>query len=611
MSQMSNEEISYNEIIAWLESYYEGQEGIKTCRGLELSKEFITDVEEARKRGLEFSIDPRLPIDLVMVQSIQEIDHVTRRVKRISFYTLFWIVSSFSKSLESKLKFYQIYLSRIAEPRAVQIVMIIPATNVGKLESSCKKIAQENGFGLWKINSQKELEEICSPISFLENMEQSFADPPKDMKRFSASIRKQAPDIALFFDRYIVDAVDAVVGVTPEDVGKRYIERKVLDLVFDLRKVTCAESLKKLVASHLKEKSDDYKFVSDTFSALWSQCVPGMDYSKFLEVFEFPLFNIFALKKQHYRDHFLHQFQVFLLGLCQIDKLIAANHPVIIGNPHIEKQWLVASSFHDMAYPIQLYDFWAKEFFEESLGIPGIGVSDLRSSFVDKSLLSNSGFIINALCKTHFQASMEGNWLHEEKGLVLFLYDRITKLKHHCLLSSLFLLKQAQLNRPDLLPDLLKDIFVPASLAIALHHYKDVWKKLRNEDDEAWQNLPGKRKLRTLEFNKDPLTFLLILCDCVQEWGRPTIKYQKPEKIAETGEFFLLSECLLMETGCSITIETPELMRTQKRFKTKAKEFDRLEGFLRSSADLEFKIILLDKEDRKKEYVIPKSAASQ
>jgi len=402
---MNNGETSYNEIIARLESYYKGQEEIKTYRGLELSKEFITDVEEARKRGLEFSIDPMLPVDLVMVKNIQERDHVTHRVKRISFYTLFWIVSSFSKSLESKLKFYQIYLSRISEPRAVQIIMIIPTTNLGELEGSLKKIAQENGFGLWRINLQEKPEEICSPRSFLENMEQSFAEPPKDMKRFPLSIRKRAPDIALFFDRYVVDAVDAVVGVTPEDIGKRYIERKVLDLVFDLQKVTYAELLKKLVSNHLKEKSDDYKFVSDTFSALWSQCIPGMDYSKFLEISELPLFNIFALKKKPYRDHFLHQFQVFLLGLCQIDKLIAANHPVIIGDPHIEKQWLVASSFHDMAYPIQLYDFWAKEFFEESLGIPDIGVSDLRSSFVDKSLLSNLGFLITALCKTHFQAS--------------------------------------------------------------------------------------------------------------------------------------------------------------------------------------------------------------
>ena len=61
-----------------------------------------------------------------------------------------------------------------------------------------------------------------------------------------------------------------------------------------------------------------------------------------------------------HRDHYLHQFQVFLMGSCILDKLLDLNHPDIISNTKIDVQWLIASSFHDMAYPLQLYEDWAK-----------------------------------------------------------------------------------------------------------------------------------------------------------------------------------------------------------------------------------------------------------
>ena len=598
--RMSNGETHYNETIKWLENYYSGKEEFKTYRGLELSEEFVLDVEEARKGGMEFFVDPKLPVDLVMVQSIQERDHQTRRLKKISFYTLFWIVSSVGRSLERKLQFYQIYLSRISEPRAVRIIMIMPNINEKRLENRLKKIAQDNGFGLWRITSQSELEELCPPRSFFEHMEYSFTNPPEDMQELPRYIRNKAPDITLFFDRFVIEAVDAVAGVTLEDIGKRHIERKVLDLIFDLRNVSYAPELKRLVTEHLLNKGDDYKFVSDTFFALWNQCVPGLNYSRFLEIAERPLLHIFAAQKKPYRDHYLHQFQVFILGLAIIDKLMDESNPDIQGHPNIDKQWLIASSFHDMAYPIQLYDFWAKEFFRDALGIPDIGVSDIRSHFVDKSLLSSLGFIITTMCEKHFNVTPGVNWLHDEKELVRFLHDRITKLKHHCLLSSLFLLKEAQLCSSELL----RDIIVPASLAIALHHCKEVWRKYSKEKDEVWQKLSNKRKLRVLEFSKDPLTFLLTFCDCVQEWGRPRIMYPKQGNLETEEKNFVLSECTPSASGCSIRIVAPQLLRTQKKFRDKDKEFEKLEKFLKSPENLEFKIILQDRSGITREHVI-------
>lgn len=587
----------YNEIIDWLEVYYK-KKGLRTYRGLEYSEEFLDDVKSV---GKEFYIDPMLPIDLLAVERRNELDDQTNELRPISYYTLHWLVSRMDRKLERKLQFYRFYLSRVCKMWGVLIVMVISQNGGVQLERSLRKIAKENGFGLWRIeSSQVDPERLYEPQDFLKHMEETFKNPPKRMEHFLPEITEKASDISLFFDRFVREAVEALAGLTPTRVGKRYIERQILDSVFHLQNVSYATELKELVIEHLREKGDDYQFVKHTFSTLWSQCAPEMSYSNFLEIAELPLYNIFAERGHPYRDHYLHQFQVFLLGLAIIDKLMGGKHPSIEKFPNIDKQWLITSSFHDMAYPLQLYDVWAKEFFDKSLGIPNIGVSDLKSCFVDKSLLSTLGFLMNALCEKHFDGPLQGNWLHEEQALLLFLYDRITKLKHHCLLSSLFLLKQAQQHRPDLL----NELFVPASLAIALHHYNEVFRKTPREEDEVWKNLPSKRKLRCLEFDKDPLTFLLIFCDCAQEWGRPVLKYPKLEYLDEGRKEFVLSECAVTESGCSITISSPQLPKTHGRFRTKLRELENLERFLRSLPNVQFKITLEDKSGTKSEHII-------
>lgn len=465
--------VSYNEIITWLETYYRNQ-GISVYRGLEYSGEFIEDVRSA---GKEFIIDPELPIDLLTVEKKDAIDDITNELKPVSHYTLHWFVSIYDRQLEKKLQFYRFYLSRVAMVWGILIIIVIPANIEAKLVRSLYKVAKDNGFGLWKIDtSQTQPERLYEPLDFLKHIEETFKEPPKNMTEFDSHIKENAADICLFFDRYIREAVEALAGNTLRQVGKRYIDRLLLDFVFDLQRISYGEELQKLVIRHLRDKGDDYQFVEDTFSALWKKYIPEMNYSNFLRTAELPLYNIFATRGKPYRDHYLHQFQVFLLGLAIIDKLKNGNHFDLASHQNIDVQWLITSSFHDMAYPLQLYDSWAREFFEKSIDVPNIGVSDLKSSFIDRSLLSTLGFLLSELCGKHFHAHLKDSWLHEENELVLFFYDRITKLKHHCLLSTLFLLKQAQKYSEK---NRLRDLFVPASLAIALHHYWDLWKKYR------------------------------------------------------------------------------------------------------------------------------------
>lgn len=578
-------EISYNDIIKQLEAYYKKRKGVITYRGLEYSTEFAEDVKDV---GKEFYIDPMLPIDLLTVERKEEIDDKTNELKPVSYYTLHWLISKDDPELERKLQFYRFYLSRISKLKGVQIIMVIPGSSEKKLEKPLRKIAKENGFGLWRVEaSQEKPEELCKSQDFREHMEEAFRNPPIGMRHFRKPIKDKAGEITLFFDRYVGEAVDALAGRTPKQAGKRYIERKLLDLVFELKNISYTKKLRELVTQHLEQKGNDYDFVSNTFSTLWSECELGADYTDFLRVSELPLYNIFATQGKLYRDHYLHQFQVFLLGLYIIDNL-----PQKFGGS-IDKQWLITSSFHDMAYPIELYDIWARRFFEQSLGVPEMGVLDIKSYFVDRSLLSRLGFLVNALCKTHFNDELQGNWLHKEKDLVTFLHKKIVETKHHCILGSLYLLKHAQ----SCSSDLLYNLFVPSALAIALHH--DV---LRQKDDDEWQKLPDNRKLQSLKFTNDQLAFLLMFCDCAQEWGRPTGKQPTQGNEEEDAKRFIFSKCDVTATGCSVVIKTPFLSVNDKRFEVKDNELRILEKFLESPQDVEFKITLVDRSGATRDY---------
>ncbi len=598
---MSKTEIQYTEIMHWLKRFCQDKKLGETYPGLEYSSEFSDDYRGARTKGVDFDIDPMLPIDLVAVRTVNESDEdKPGELVKVNYYTLFWVVSaeeSDAEKLGVRLQYYQFLLSRVTDLKSVIIYLVLP-NNIEKcMEVSLRGIAKEDGFGLLKMHSIQKLPSKPSPgRSFRDHMEKLIVDPPKDLELdpLPTSVKKNARKIGRYMDLFVREAIDAVAGRTPAQAGKRYIDRQLLENVFSIQHLSYATELKRMVTRHLAKKEDDYQFVEDTFSALWQKYFPKMEYTKFLRVSEFPLYHILAHSKRPYRDHYLHQFQVFLLGACILDKLLDLKHPDVIGNTNIDVQWLVTSSFHDMAYPLQLYEDWARAFFDESLNIPDLGSLDIRSYFVDRSLLSSTGFIVNALCEKHFNRRLEGNWLDQEKALILFFHDRISRTKHHCILSSLYLLKQAMLKYPEEVPN----IFVPSALAIVLHHYEQVFKELKfhSEDkDIPWENLiKAGRVLKSIAFNADPLTCLLMLCDSAQEWGRPKLERPKAEDIKGDKNIFVLKQCVIQSSGCSITIQSPDLESIDPIFESKDNELTRLKKLLRVPQDFSFELNLLD-----------------
>lgn len=580
MTNKMGQKISYNEVIRWLEDYFRNQ-GIEVYRGLEYSGEFKEDIKEAAEgRKVKFHIDPILPIDLVVVKP--EVGG--------HYYDLFWVPLFPDPNLEIRLLFYQFYLSRISELNKVRIFVVIPADCDQGWRKEVERIAEQNRFGLWKVDIlQEQPDPIYKPGTFRDRMEEEFKE---EFRRPEEEARR----LAKFFDRYVRDAIEAMVGITPEQRGKRYIERGILDLVFELENVSYREQLCGLVAKHLSLKGDDYEFVQNAFEELWDECGFETKYSGFLKKFEPILLHIFAGEKMPYRDHYLHQFQVFLLGIYIIDKLYSIDKEIFPPQKErqlLEKQWLVASSFHDVLYPVQLYDEWSQGFFEEILGIE-VGASDLKSQFIDKTLLASMGYLITSLCKTHFKKDLYANWLASEKPLIKFFYERITTDKHHCVLGGLSLLKKAIEEVKN--TDLLNKVFIPAALAICLHHV------------EVWGELKEKHGLSEIKLDNDPLAFLLLYCDCVQEWGRPfgvekaRKEKRRKEKARKEKAIFFLKDIKIEGQECLVTVWTPDVSITAPSFKKKENELHALEGFLKSPSGIEFKVCLEDKAGRPRTF---------
>ncbi|MDD1689767.1 MAG: hypothetical protein LUQ66_03815 [Methanoregula sp.] len=549
-------------------------------------------------------IDPNLPVDLIS----SKID------KGVTYYIVYLIVSTdFSKDyskveLEKRVKYYRYYLSRIKTLKDLKIILVMP-----KSIDLNSKFFKETGIGQWIYLGDGTIQEKIETFSITEQMQHEYRDDIAKIKK------GETPD---FFSKFVYDSVNAIAGLNPDQFGKSSIDRKLLDQIFDLNTISYRDELFEYINEHLTEKGDEYVFTSEIFSSLWKKEL-GPSYSDFLEVFEPSLQYISAsnLKRggRIYRDHYIHQFQVFLLGLPIIDKkynLFKERYK------QPELVWLVAASFHDNAYPVQLYDKWSGEFFKRVFNIQKeIGTIELKSKFIDEDFLSCLGYLICSFCKTHPpQRTLENNWLASESELIQFIHRMITEEKNHGVLSCVSLLKmltsipketddstgnnqikKEPSNREKVteihhdFESALNEIFVPGALAIALHDEK-VW------DAEIKGKQPDEKEkfLTKLCFDDDPISFLLIFCDCVQEWGRPSKSQDLDENQKE--KKFYLKTIDINEEFVKITLWAPYHSKTEDFFLKKQEELKKIQRFLCQGDSYKFIIRIEDKKLKGEEY---------
>jgi hypothetical protein len=398
----------------------------------------------------------------------------------------------------------------------------------------------------------------------------------------------------LVFDRYLHDAIGAVVGLAASDFGKQYVDRKLLEQVYSLKRIKFRGALVEAVDEHLTLKGDEHEFANDLTSRLWDEFI-GVSYSQFLNDFEPRLQYAFAGRApgdKTYRDHYLHQFQVFLLGLPVLDLYYDAFAEKY---EYPEETWLLAASFHDVAYPVQLYDSWSRDFFKDALKVSvGSTNVDLEKYFVKESFLTSVGYVLNAFCAAHHHFKLESNWLAHQHALVSFFYDKITAARNHGILSSVALLKLAleDSNRKRLVEkferepeEIMTELVAPAALSIALHE-ADIWHGLREI-----VGLPqaGDSALSSIKFSRDPMSFLLVFCDSTHEWGRPSRRLRSKRLPS-----FRLKGYVCSDSHVCLELWSPKVLKTDPGFQHKQEELRELQVLLEHDVEMSFSVSLKD-----------------
>ncbi len=317
-----------------------------------------------------------------------------------------------------------------------------------------------------------------------------------------------------------------------------------------------------------------YDFLIKNLWMYESQLVPLQQekLSLLIKEFEKKQKNLFIIP--NYRDHFLHPFNVYLLGITIIstvnrkfknniiDDFNHAYRPA--GSRKYENIkdtsviWFLASMLHDISYPVEKSGHWLDAFSRDYLYPPKYGLPYLEAKINIPNIIPDIDYsgCIDDLAEYHRKLHFENGEIDYEgiakeqsvnKGCEIrnqILYQ-IIKYRDHGILSATMLLHRFRNEK-----EVFRFLF-PAAAAISIHNFlwidRDIlkdkdpctnctdkecakcakWKTFYSEFFEKWKNrIPNTRRggkvenLRYISYERDPVGFLLILCDLLQDWGR-------------------------------------------------------------------------------------------
>jgi len=231
---------------------------------------------------------------------------------------------------------------------------------------------------------------------------------------------------------------------------------------------------------------------------------------------------LFLVPNKRYRGHDIHQLNVAALGLFLLDvyvsdsltlkEYIARQRPW--RNPEeVEKAWLIAALLHDHAHPLSFMlqiapSLYAIKGPRESYAAPVEKFEEVLSSTYDNLYSHKLREIYNMFCKGANGLSCLKDLVSSElRKIGIHEEIEMDNILDHGILSAINLTTTLRKFNNSWVDD---DEMIKASAkAIAVH------------------NLTQKVSLKN-----DPIAFLLVLCDEMQEWGREMTLF--PEIVIET-----------------------------------------------------------------------------
>lgn len=246
-----------------------------------------------------------------------------------------------------------------------------------------------------------------------------------------------------------------------------------------------------------------------------------------------PAFESLLGTDVRYREHFMHQFQVFLLGYYLINKKNSLRDKLInylqnidpgCGLEDVLKVWFIASMFHDFGYSVGKMEGWLENYFVR-VAVP----SKFQIRWADI-------FVCYEIEKTNLVELISCNSNEPKDKIADIIKDAFMNEHDHGVISGLVFMKI--LHNHQINETLLRE----ACCAITLH-------------TEAIFSKFGKLKI-----DQFPFAFLLVFCDNAQQWGRPRMMTLIPD-IDIKLEDIITDNCTKVEMKLRYQKLTPEQKR--------------------------------------------------
>ena len=462
----------------------------------------------------------------------------------------------------SPVRFYQYYFPK------TKIFYAIP-DYVKETEkfNEFKDVCEKRGIGILNTSPQK-IKEIVKSRPLFDEICTKIINNKEEGERIEKIIGDHMEDFLHHLVYYPAPIYKrrSIIGAV-----KGKISLRLIDKLPEVNNIIYKDVLHDLSSNFRDLAKDDYEIADKCITRLW----------KIYLGLKFPIIqrrveNILQ-REEKYRDHFVHQFQVFLIGAYILDKIYSdiADDFEEKYACKIENVWLAASTFHDFSYGLQNFDTWLLQFFEDILLVKNsqtkenLNLLNLDAAMIREALLEKVIKIVEQLAKTKGK--------HKEE-MIRFFYEKVVRDRNHGVLSAISLLKlYDEADRSSLK---INDAgILQAAISIGCHD-EDIWEalcgcqgyrktivsrpstrekcaadsckrylwsaksaKIYNEKIyeekeklatgasidksklkcESWEwNFMKEEFMKRIKFEDYPILFLLIFCDNVQDDGRVT-----------------------------------------------------------------------------------------
>lgn len=405
---------------------------------------------------------------------------------------------------------------------------------------------------------QKRVEEVTVDVKSLQDRSKRKVEESRNtLLKQSDFVNRMRLLADMFCEEYIHRLIyygDPVFR--RQEIVGRYAQKVsllLIDELPELRNLQYKDILINMANGYRKETREDYKIALDIIQSLWKSRL-DMEYPDVQKNFE----AVLQLNPK-YRDHFLHEFQVFLLGAAIIDHLYQTK-PVRsfekLSGSTLEDAWLAASTYHDFNYAIQNCEEWMKDFFTQFLNI-----EDCRPVS-----LNLEGVVVRDDFLSKLKGICDAINYELDDCMVRFIFEKAVEERNHAAIATLTFLNRFESNNR-----LTKPAINQAALAILLHEESN-WSSFSGRHDctRPWEvALAGKSIMDNLTFDLLPLAFLLAYCDVAQEWGRVGRNYEtaKPELVDITINNKRILVGVQVEDQVSFTDKRKEIRKLQQFLK--------------------------------------------